>query len=111
LNGVGCYGRCVELDGADERAVQPEVFFFSSSVRVLVNPVVEPFRCSSAWSLMKAELKSQYGDALVRKYDPMLFGPFPDRFAELLSQLDRKTAHSQVVEEPTRKTLLKKGDD
>ena len=58
---------------------------------------------------MRAQLKRLYGDTLVVKYNGMLFDPFPDRFAELLTQLDIETASFQGVEMPARKNSPESG--
>jgi hypothetical protein len=41
--------------------------------------------------------------AVVAKYDMLLFEPYPDRFAELLVELDRKEEASEVIEKPNEK--------
>jgi hypothetical protein len=52
---------------------------------------------------MRAEPNNPYGDALVAKYGSVLSEPFPDRFAELLVELDRKEEASEVIEKPNEK--------
>jgi hypothetical protein len=38
--------------------------------------------------------------AVAAKYDMLLFEPYPDRFAELLAEFDRKEEASEVIEKP-----------